>query len=47
MTVTCVSPRDFAHLRAWAAARPLTSVIAMRAAPEMRAISAHIAPMGP
>ena len=47
MTVTCFRPRAFAHLRAWAAARPLTSVIAMRAAPEMRAIAAHMAPIGP
>ncbi len=47
MTETCESRRAWAHLRACAAARPLTSVIAIRAAPEMRAISAHIAPMGP
>ena len=47
MTETCESFRAFAQRRAWPAASALTSVIAMWDAPEKRAISAHIAPIGP
>jgi hypothetical protein len=47
MTVAWRAPRDSAQRRACAAAWELTSVIAMCEAPETRAISAHIPPIGP